>query len=212
MGNGLTYEQVAEAAEALEATGERASVRKVVKLVGFGSYSTAAPLLRQRNEQKKAAENVAQERTKLPESVKVLFDNAALVAWQKLQETSQDELTALSERLHSQIKDITDERDELLKDLEAADEEIRSVKTRVVELDQALAAAENASANKDKAIDELGSNLAAANFRVEIAEAEAAAMKQQTMGFERTIEREFAKWAKRDRRGPLSDNENSSAS
>ena len=168
----MTQEEIVKAAEALEARGERASVRKVRAELGGGDPGTIARALKARRENDGA---VPQEQMPdVPEGVlRVLAGWACQVATVAAAEASAALATAGedNEAILGQVDDLQKQLAALQTELEAAKNEAASVSGQ---LKAALDAAEQAARERDEAraqADSQGKRLVAFEAKVAAADA-----------------------------------------
>src|SRR5262245_720932 len=99
--NGITQEQVFEAAASLLANQQTVTVQAVREAIGAGSFTTITPHLRQWREETKVIPTPAP----LPPEVEVAANRAAISIWQAAETLMRREIETIKQATQYQIND-----------------------------------------------------------------------------------------------------------
>lgn len=98
---GITYQDVANAAQSLLAQGTHPTIEKIRKITGTGSHGTIAPLLKQWKENQHTMDR-ASAKEKLPDELVATIKGL----WEKMMNQSEAEVIKIQETAHATIADL----------------------------------------------------------------------------------------------------------
>jgi chromosome segregation ATPase len=111
----ITREQIIQAANTLQDSGEKPTMEKIRGILNGGSYSIISPVLR---EWKKGNEKRAVATIQMPNEAKAAFDRTGADLWQIISTLATEKLTKVQVEAEESVQYANSERDEAIREIE----------------------------------------------------------------------------------------------
>lgn len=125
----ITREEIIQAAEAIEQSGEKATMASVREHLGGGSFATISPVLREWREGRKTIQAVVLD---MPGELKTVMDRLGSEFWQAASRLANEKLITVQAEAESAVMDAHTERDETLQEVARLEGELSNYGDRLL--------------------------------------------------------------------------------
>lgn len=165
MAQGITEQDVFNAADALQADGQRPTQTSVREFLGGGSFATIGPALKRWKAAQAEQHELAE--VELPDDLEDALQQLGGRLWQVAIEIAESRLTSEREALATAREELEAEAAEQAEAVSALEDEAEQREARIAELEEALAGEQQVTEKQNQLIAGLTSDLAAAKAATE---------------------------------------------